>query len=145
MSKVFTDNCRKVAYYISGSITHKYLKFLYITTNFQYHSRSFDFRNTSQKKSDIFTPTKHSDCIKLWRIQKSYWFDKGISQAFQIVATSTSSQLRVLQSRVNNRFITSGDVSPPMLPNLPRTKIIEENIDTVTNLIEESSTFPFPF
>ena len=55
--RVFTGNCGKVTYYISGSITHTYLKFLYIdyhvvghiciTTNFQYHSRSFDNRNTS--------------------------------------------------------------------------------------------------
>ena len=44
-----TDNCGKVTYYISGSITHIFLKFLYldyhswtyITTNFQYHSLSF--------------------------------------------------------------------------------------------------------
>ena len=40
---------------ISGSITHKFLKFLHLdyhssihnSTNFQYHSRSFDIRNTS--------------------------------------------------------------------------------------------------
>ena len=54
--KVFTGNCGKVTYYISGSITHKFLIFLYldsivghnyITTNFQYHSRSFDNLNAS--------------------------------------------------------------------------------------------------
>ena len=78
----FTGNCGKVKYYISGSIAHKFLKFLYllqyidyhswtyITTNFQYRSSSFDIRNASQKKSDIFTPTKHLDCNQLSRIQK---------------------------------------------------------------------------
>ena len=53
--RVFTYNCGKVAHSISGSITHIFLKFLYldynsrtyITTNFQYHSRSFDIRNAS--------------------------------------------------------------------------------------------------
>ena len=57
-----------------GSITHTFLIFLYldyhrwtyITTYFLYHSRSFDIRNASQKKSDIFTPTKHFDCNQLW-------------------------------------------------------------------------------
>ena len=36
-------------------------------------------------------------------------------------------------SRVINRFMACGDVSPSKLPGLPRTKIIEENIDTVRN------------
>ena len=61
--RVFTGNCGKVTYYISGSIAHKFMKLLYldylswtfITTHFQYHSRSFDIRNASKKKSDIFT------------------------------------------------------------------------------------------
>ena len=52
---VFIVNCGRVTYYISGSITRKFLKFLYlnyhgwiyITTNFQCHSRSFDIRNAS--------------------------------------------------------------------------------------------------
>ena len=55
--RVFTGNCGKVTYYNSGSITYKFLKFLYldyyswtyITTNFQYHSRSFDIRNAYNK------------------------------------------------------------------------------------------------
>ena len=53
--RIFTGNCGKVTYYISGSITHKFMKFLYldyhswtcITTNFRYHSLSFDIRNGS--------------------------------------------------------------------------------------------------
>ena len=53
--RVFTGNCGKVTYYISGSITHKFLKvfcldhrsWTYIASNFQYNSRSFDIRNAS--------------------------------------------------------------------------------------------------
>ena len=53
--RVFTSNSGKVTYYISGTIAHKFLKFLYldyhnwtyITTNFQYHSRLFHIRKTS--------------------------------------------------------------------------------------------------
>ena len=53
--RVFTGNNGKVTYYISGSITHKFLKVLYldyhswtyITNNSQYHSRLFDIRNAS--------------------------------------------------------------------------------------------------
>ena len=51
-----------------------------------------------RKKSDISTPTKHLDCNQLWRIQKFNCFKKGIPQALQIVTTSASSQLRLLQS-----------------------------------------------
>ena len=40
-------------------------------------------------------------------------------------------------SRVIIRFMVSGDVSPSKLPGLSRTKFIEENIDTVGNLVEE--------
>ena len=48
--RVFNDNYGKVTYYISRNITHEFLNFLYleyhswayITTNFPYHSRSFD-------------------------------------------------------------------------------------------------------
>ena len=40
-------------------------------------------------------------------------------------------------SRVVNRFMASGDVSPSKLPGLPRTKIIEENIVAKGNLVEE--------
>ena len=35
--------------------------------------------------------------------------------------------------------MVSGDVSPPKLLGLPPTKIIEEDIDTVRNLVEEKS------
>ena len=49
--RVFTGNCEKVPYHISGSIRYKFLNFLYldynswtyITSNFQYLSRSFSF------------------------------------------------------------------------------------------------------
>ena len=47
-------------------------------------------------------------------------------------------------SRVINRFMASGDVSHSKLPGPPLTKIIEENIDTVGNLVEEIPTLPFP-
>ena len=45
--KVITGNCGKETYYISGSIVHTFLKYLYLdyhswTTNFHYHSRLFD-------------------------------------------------------------------------------------------------------
>ena len=80
----FTVNCLKVMYYISGSITHKFMKFLYLdyhsltytTSHFQYHSLSFAIWDASYKKSDIFTPTKHLDCNQLcmeclhWRLYK---------------------------------------------------------------------------
>ena len=41
-------------------------------------------------------------------------------------------------SRVINKFIASSDVSPSKLPGPLRTKIIEKNIDTVRNLVEEN-------
>ena len=41
--------------------------------------------------------------------------------------------------RVINRFMTSGDVYLSKLAGPPRTKFIEENIDTVRNLVEEKS------
>ena len=45
--------------------------------------------------------------------------------------------------------MASGDVSPSKLPGSPRTKIIEGNIDTVRNLVEEkpnsSISLPIPF
>ena len=52
---VFTGNCGKVTYYISGSIAYTFLKFLYldchsgtyITTYFQYYYRSLDIRYAS--------------------------------------------------------------------------------------------------
>ena len=40
-------------------------------------------------------------------------------------------------SRVISRFMASGDVSLSKIPCSPRTNIIEENIDTVRNLVEE--------
>ena len=40
-------------------------------------------------------------------------------------------------SRVINKFMPSGDVSPSKLPGPLRTKIIEENINTVRILVEE--------
>ena len=50
--------------------------------------------------------------------------------------------------RVINRFMASGDVSLSKLPGPTRTKIIEENIDTVRNVVEEkpnsSSFLPTP-
>ena len=39
--------------------------------------------------------------------------------------------------RVFDRFVACCDVSPYKLPGPPRTKIIEENNDTVRNLVEE--------
>ena len=33
--------------------------------------------------------------------------------------------------------MASGDISPSEFPGLPRTKIIEKNIDSVRNLVEE--------
>ena len=51
-----------------------------------------------RKKSDIFTATKHLNCNELWRIQKFDCFKKGIPQALQIVSTSASSRLGLLQS-----------------------------------------------
>ena len=39
-------------------------------------------------------------------------------------------------SRVINRFMASGDVSPSKLQDPPLIKIIEENIDTVRNRVE---------
>ena len=141
MYSVFTGNWGKVTYYISGSITQTFLKFLYldypswtyISTSFQYHSRLFDIRNASQKKSYILTETKHFYCNQLWRIQKFNWFKKGILQALQIVTTSDSSKLCFLQSyqqiygllwRLSFQASKSS-----------RTKIIEENIDIVRNLV----------
>ena len=51
-------------------------------------------------------------------------------------------------SRVINRFMSSGDVSPSKLSGPPRTKIIEENINTVKNLVKEEPnsfiSFPSP-
>ena len=47
--------------------------------------------------------------------------------------------------------MASGDVSHFKLPGPPRTKIIEENIDTIRNLVEEKLNFsislptPTPF
>ena len=74
--RVFTGNCGKVTYYISGSITHTFLQCLhqdyhswtYITTNFQC---PFDIK---------------CNC-----------FYKRIPQAFHLVTTSASSQSRLLQ------------------------------------------------
>ena len=51
----FTGKCGRITYYISGSITHKFLNFFYldyhswtyIIANFQYHSRSFYIRNSA--------------------------------------------------------------------------------------------------
>ena len=40
-------------------------------------------------------------------------------------------------SKVINRFMASSDVSPSNLPGPPWTKITEENIDRVRNLVEE--------
>ena len=42
--------------------------------------------------------------------------------------------------------MVSGDVSPSKPPGSPRTEIIEENIDTVRNLVEEkpNSTISLP-
>ena len=37
-----------------------------------------------------------------------------------------------------------GDVSPSKLPGPPRTKINEENIDTVRNLVEEKPNSSIP-
>ena len=42
---------------------------------------------------------------------------------------------------VINRFMASGDVSHSKLPGLPRNKIIEENIDTLRNLVEVKPNF----
>ena len=39
--------------------------------------------------------------------------------------------------RVINRFMVSGDISPSSLPGPPRSKIIDENIDTIRNMVEE--------
>ena len=89
-----------------------------------------------RKKSNIFTPTKHLDCNLLWRIQKCKCFKKGIRQALQIVTTSASSQLRLLQSYqqiYGLRWRPSFQAS-----RSSRTKMIEENIDTVRNLVEET-------
>ena len=44
-------------------------------------------------------------------------------------------------SRVINRFMASSDFSPSNLPGPPRTKIIEENIDTVRNMVDKKSNF----
>ena len=40
-------------------------------------------------------------------------------------------------TRVINSFMASGDASHSKLPGPPQTKIIEENIDAVRNLVEE--------
>ena len=40
-------------------------------------------------------------------------------------------------SRVIDRYMASGDVFPSKLPGHLRTQIIEENNDTVRNLVEE--------
>ena len=37
--------------------------------------------------------------------------------------------------------MASGDVSPSKLPGPPRIKIIEENIDTMRNLVEKKPNF----
>ena len=132
--RVFTGNCGKVTYYISGSIASKFLKCLYldyhswtcINTNFQYHSRSFDIRNVSNKKSDIFTPTKHFDCNQLWRIQKSNCFKKETPQELQIFTTSAFSQLRL--SKVINRFMSSGDVFRPSFQVFPEPKLWKKTL-----------------
>ena len=47
-------------------------------------------------------------------------------------------------SKVINRFMASGDVSPSKFPGPPRTKIIEENIDAVRNR-RKAQFFNFPF
>ena len=86
------------------------------------------------RKKDIFTLTKHLDCNQLRKIQKSDCFKNGIPQTLQIVTMSASLSYAF---RGINRFMASDDVSPSKLTGPPRTKIVEENIDTVRNLVEE--------
>ena len=40
--------------------------------------------------------------------------------------------------------MASGDDFPSKLSGLPQTKIIEENIDTVRNLVRKAQLFHFP-
>ena len=69
----------------------------------------------------------HQQNIRI--IQKFNCFKKGIPQALQIV----------------NIFMASSDVSPSKLPGLRRIQTIEENIDTVRNLVEEKANFSISF
>ena len=75
-----------------------------------------------RKKSEIFIPTKHFDCNQLWRIQKSNCFNNHFKLSPHQLPHSYTF------SRVINRIMASGDVSPPKLP---------KNIDSVRNLVEE--------
>ena len=105
---IFTGNCGKVTYNISGSITLKFLNFFnldyhswkYITTNFQYHSRSFDIQNASYEKTDIFTLTKHLDC------------NPSLGREFRKHFKLSPRQFphSFAFSRVISRFMASGDV-----------------------------------
>ena len=76
---------------------------------------------------------------QLWRILKFNCFKKGIQHALQL--SPRQLHLSYAFSRVINRFKASGDVCPFNLSDPPRTKMIEENIDTVRNLVEEKLNF----
>ena len=65
----------------------------------------------------------------------------GIPKALQIVTNYVPHNYAF--SRVIDRFMASGDVFPTKLTGPPRTKIIEENIDRVGNLVEEKPDFSF--
>ena len=145
MYRVFTDNCKKSngLYCITESISHKFLKLLYldyyswtyITTNFQYHSDSFNIRNVSQKNQAF------SHQQNIWTVTNYGKFKSSIALRREFRKYLKLSPRQLLHSyafsRVIDRFMASGDVSPFKLPGPPRTKIIEENIDTVRTLIEE--------
>ena len=64
--------------------------------------------------------------------------EKGIPQVLQIVTRSASSQLRLFLS-YQQIYGLRWRLSFKLLTGLPRTKIIEENIDTARNLVEEKS------
>ena len=89
-----------------------------------------------RKKSDIFTPAKICIVTNCREFKNPTALRREFRKHFKLSPRQLPHSYAF--SRFINRFMASGDVSPSKLPGPPRTKIIEENINTVRNLVEET-------
>ena len=133
----FTSNCGKVTHYISGSIlyTLKSLnlfvsKLLILPLLFIIILVHLIFEMPSRKNQTF----SHQQNIWIVTNYGEFKIPTAMSKHFKLLLRQLLHSYAF--SRVINRFMASSDVYPSRLPDPPRTKNIEENIDT---------TLPFLF